>query len=141
MSTEQFIRDSAHRGLSKTQCREALGVSRETFTEMLKYLGELPWPTKGNSLGNRLANEARRGYCSPKLRNEIARINHARRTRLAYTARGVTGNIPTLIKVLNAPVSARTVHRRLAKGMSLEEALFTPGIKPFQGPNHRVAWH
>ncbi|HEJ2490573.1 TPA: hypothetical protein SL179_003947 [Pseudomonas aeruginosa] len=74
MNTEQFIRDSAARGLSRRATRLALGIGPWVFREMLTLMPDIEWP-------------------------------------------------------------ASTVRRRLAAGMSLEDALLTPHLPP--KPGHR----
>ncbi|HHQ4216808.1 TPA: hypothetical protein ACVGKX_000885 [Pseudomonas aeruginosa] len=81
MSTEQFIRDSAARGLSRRATRLA------------------------------------------------------RKEKHTHTVRGRTGTLEELVDLLPSPVSASTVRRRLAAGMSLEDALLSPHLPP--KPGHR----
>ncbi|MDY1341083.1 hypothetical protein SOJ48_29610 [Pseudomonas aeruginosa] len=89
MNTEQFIRESAARGLSRRATRLALDQARK-----------------------------------------------ARKDKHTHTVRGRTGTIEELVETLPSPVSASTVRRRLAAGMSLEDALLTPHLPPKPGHRH-----
>lgn len=140
MNVEQFIRDSAANGLSKTQTREALDMCTDTFYEALQHLGELPWAPRGQSLGHKLSNQARRGHCSPALRTALAESRARRKALHTHTLRGVSGTVEELVQHFPHSVSASTIRRRLAKGLDIESAFFNPTIKPFQGPNHATAW-
>ncbi len=57
--TEQFIRDAAARGWSKTQTRQALGICTYTFWPMLRAMPDLAWIPKGSTFGNKLGNATR----------------------------------------------------------------------------------
>ncbi len=124
MNTEQFIADSARRGLSKTQVRETLGLCRETFYAMLEAMPPLPWPARGQSLGHKLGNEAKRGHCSPALRAALKQAVSTRKALHSHTVDGRHGTIDELVE--HYSVSASTVRRRIKSGMSIEQALKTP---------------
>ena len=140
MNVEKFIRDSAANGLSKTQTREALDMCTETFWEVLKCMGELPWALRGRTLANKLSAEARRGICTPAQRAALAASRARRKALHTHTLRGVSGTVEELVQHFPHSVSASTIRRRLAKGLDIESAFFNPTTKPFQGPNHATAW-
>jgi len=124
MTTEEFIRDCAARGFSKTMVLEALGLCRDTFYAMLEAMPAIDWPERGQSLNCQLSNEARRGVCTPKLRAAAQKAVAARRELRSHTVDGVRGTIVELAK--RHGVSDSTVRRRMRAGMSLEQALKTP---------------
>lgn len=124
MNTEEFITLSAKRGLSKTQVRETLGLCRETFIAMLDAMPPLQWPARGQSLGHKLGNEARRGRCSPALRAALAQSVAKRKALHSHTVDGRHGTIEELAK--HYSVSASTVRRRIKSGMPLAQALALP---------------
>lgn len=135
MNTEQFIRESAARGLSRRATRLALGIGPWVFREMLTLMPDIEWPAKGQSLDHKRANQQKRGYCPPALARALDQARQARKEKHTHTVRGRTGTLEELVDLLPSPVSASTVRRRLAAGMSLEDALLTPHLPP--KPGHR----
>ncbi|HCK5222520.1 hypothetical protein [Pseudomonas aeruginosa] len=131
MNTEQFIRESAARGLSRRATRLALGIGPWVFREMLTLMPDIEWPAKGQSLDHKRANSQKRGYCTPALASALDQARKARKDKHTHVVRGRTGTIEELVETLPSPVSASTVRRRLAGGMPLEEALLTPATPPF----------
>ncbi len=65
MNTEQFIRESAARGLSHRATMQALGLGRWKFDLIIGAMGTIEWAKNGTTLGNRLAYEASRGRFTP----------------------------------------------------------------------------
>jgi len=65
MNTEQFIRESAARGLSRRATRLALGIGPWVFREMLTLMPDITWPARGCSADHQRANEQKRGRCTP----------------------------------------------------------------------------
>ncbi|KAA5572962.1 hypothetical protein F3G48_30095 [Pseudomonas aeruginosa] len=65
MNTEQFIRDSAARGLSRRATMHALGIGPWKFRELLTLMPEITWPARGCSADHQRANEQKRGRCTP----------------------------------------------------------------------------
>lgn len=65
MNTEQFIRESAARGLSRRATRLALGIGPWVFREMLTLMPDIEWPARGCSADHQRANEQKRGHCTP----------------------------------------------------------------------------
>lgn len=125
MTTEQYIRDAASRGWSKTQTLEALGLCRTTFYAMLEAMPPLEWPAQGKSMGHRLANESRRGNFTTALRVSLERGRAIKKDLHSHTIDGVRGTIEEL--AAHYGMHASTVRRRM-KFMSLEDALKTPVI-------------
>ncbi|MFK8398128.1 hypothetical protein M2D07_006405 [Pseudomonas sp. BGr12] len=128
MNTEQFIRESAARGLSRRATRLALGFGPWVFREMLSVMPDIEWPARGRSLDNKLANSQKRGQCSAALADALAGAREARRSKHVHTVGEHTGLIEELVDLLPSPVSASTVRRRVAAGMDLEAALTTPPL-------------
>lgn len=126
MNTEQFIRESAARGLSRRATRLALGLGPWVFREMLSLMPDIEWPAPGQSVDHMRANNAKRGQCSPVLAAALAKSRELRREKHLHTVGEHTGLIEELVVLLPSPVSASTVRRRIAAGMSVEEALTTP---------------
>lgn len=135
VNTEQFIREPAARGLSRRATRLALGIGPWVFREMLSLMPDIEWPAKGQSLDHKRANSQKRGYCPPALARALDQARQARKDKHTHTVRGRTGTIEELVETLPSPVSASTVRRRLAGGMSLEDALLSPHLPP--KPGHR----
>lgn len=126
MNTEQFIRESAARGLSRRATRLALGIGPWVFREMLSVMPDIEWPARGRSVDNMLANSQKRGQCSAALADALAGAREARRTKHVHTVGEHTGLIEELVTLIPSPVSASTVRRRIAAGMDLETALTAP---------------
>lgn len=126
---------SAARGLSRRATRLALGIGPWVFREMLTLMPDIEWPAKGQSLDHKRANSQKQGYCTPALARALDQARQARKEKHTHTVRGRTGTLEELVDLLPSPVSASTVRRRLAAGMSLEDALLTPHLPP--KPGHR----
>ncbi|HGM4968046.1 TPA: hypothetical protein ACKPXL_000148 [Pseudomonas aeruginosa] len=136
MNTEQFIRDSAARGFSRRATRLALGIGPWVFREMLTLMPDIEWPAKGQSLDHKRANSQKRGHCTPALARALDQARQARKDKHTHTVRGRTGTLEELVDLLPSPVSASTVRRRVAAGMSLRDALITPRQQPKPGRRH-----
>lgn len=130
MNTEQFIRESAARGLSRRATRLALGLGPWVFREMISVMPDIEWPARGRSVDNARANQQKRGHCSEAVAKSIAAARQARRERHIHTVGGHTGLIEELVNLIPSPVSASTVRRRISAGMDLEAALTTPPTPP-----------
>lgn len=117
---EDFIRDAARRGWSKSQTAAALGMCKQKFWDLLKLLPEFDWPARGRSLGNQLGNASKRGCSYPKVAAAARVAQQARREQGRRTVHGHTGSVEEL--ALLCTVSARTIRRRLAAGQSPEQA-------------------
>lgn len=124
MNTEEFIKDCASRGWSKTQVMETLGLCRRTFVAILEAMPVMEWAPPGKSLAHKLGNEARRGHCSDALRASNARNAEVRRERCRHDVKGLRGTVEELAQHFN--ISASSVRRRMKDGMTIEEALTTP---------------
>ncbi len=124
MTTEEYIRDCAARGYSKTMTLEALGLCRETFYTMLDAMPPIQWPERGKSLACKLANESRRGTSTPGLRAAAEKARSTRREKRSHIIDGVKATIEA--HAARYGVSDSTVRRRVKAGMTLEQALKTP---------------
>lgn len=129
-ATEEFIRASAARGLSKTATAAALGVSYRAFLAMLDVLPGIEWPARHQSLDRKLSDEARRGVCSDAQRRNLATAARALKDKHAYTVRGVRGTIPELVERFKVNAATSTVRHRLRRGLSIEAALFSQPTPP-----------
>lgn len=126
LNIEQFIRESAARGLSRRATRLALGWSFNRFRDYLATLGTIEWPAVGCSIDNQRANEDRRGHCTPAVAEALACNRQKRTENCRRTAFGKRGTIEELTKQFGSTASARTVMRRVREGMPLEQALTLP---------------
>lgn len=126
MNTEQFIRESAASGFSRRATRLALGLGPWVFREMISLMPDIEWPAPGKSIDHLRANEQKRGQCYPALTAALASARELRREKHLHTVGEHTGLIEELVDLLPSPVSASTVRRRIAAGMSVEAALTTP---------------
>lgn len=123
MNTEAFITDAASRGWSKTQTRQALNMSTYKFWAILAAMPPLEWAGRGHTLGNKLGNANKR--VTPAILDAVARARASRRDKALHTWNGHTGTVEELAPF--SPASARTIRRRLAAGLSVDEAF---GAKP-----------
>lgn len=124
MTTEEYIREYAARGYSKTMTLEALGLCRETFYAMLEAMPSIQWPARGQSLACKLANESRRGISTPGLRAAAEKARRTRREKHSHIIDGVKGTIE--VHAARYGISGSTVRRRVKAGMTLNQALKTP---------------
>ncbi|HCI2604936.1 hypothetical protein [Pseudomonas aeruginosa] len=136
MNTEQFIRDSAARGLSRRATRLSLGIGPWVFREMLTLMPDIEWPARGCSADHQRANEQKRGRCTPAQAAALERAHERWSESRRFTVDGVTGTIAELVEHFQSPVHAATVRRRVAAGMSLRDALTTPRQQPKPGRRH-----
>ncbi|ERY49374.1 hypothetical protein Q059_01522 [Pseudomonas aeruginosa BL05] len=136
VNTEQFIRESAARGLSRRATMQALGLGRWKFDLIIGAMEPIEWATNGTTLGNRLAYEASRGRFTPAQAAALERAHERWSESRRFTVDGVTGTIAELVEHFQSPVHATTVRRRVAAGMSLRDALTTPRQQPKPGRRH-----
>lgn len=136
MNTEQFIRESAARGLSRRATRLALGLGPWVFREILSVMPDIEWPARGRSVDHMRANAQKRGQCSDALAKALADAREARRNKHVHAVGEHTGLIDELVDLLPCTVSASTVRRRIATGMSVEEALTTPSLPSGRRPTN-----
>ncbi|WFS20579.1 hypothetical protein P9K38_09680 [Pseudomonas sp. 905_Psudmo1] len=123
---EQQIRDLAAAGYSRRHVMELLGFSRCSFEAALAVMAPIEWPAPGQSMASKLANEMRRGHFTKGMARAQAMAACARRDKQAKTVRGVTGNLEDLIAAFGLKIHPNTFRNRVARGMDLESALFTP---------------
>ncbi len=116
MNTEQFIRDSAARGLSRRATMHALGMGPWKFRELLTLMPEITWPARGCSADHQRANEQKRGRCTPAQAAALERAHERWSESRRFTVDGVTGTIAELVEHFQSPVHATTVRRRVAAG-------------------------
>lgn len=133
MCLESEIKRLARTGHSKQHACELLGMSRGRFNLALELIGPIDWPGSRRSLLAIAAYEARRGKFGDTLRASqylASRASKAKSMQVVARGTGVTGMVGTIADLVNhygVAVSACTVRRRIAKrGMTLEQALFTP---------------
>lgn len=93
MNTEQFIRDSAARGLSRRATMQALGLGRWKFDLIIGAMEPIEWAKNGTTLGNRLAYEASRGRFTPAQAAALERAHERWSESRRFTVDGVTGTI------------------------------------------------
>ncbi|EJM8832303.1 hypothetical protein NO799_006412, partial [Pseudomonas aeruginosa] len=108
MNTEQFIRESAARGLSRRATRLALGIGPWVFRELLTLMPEITWPARGCSADHQRANEQKRGRCTPAQAAALERAHERWSESRHFTVEGVTGTIAELVEHFQSPVHATT---------------------------------
>lgn len=126
MSIEQNIRQLAAQGYSRQHAMELLGFTRYSFETALELIGPIEWPGNGASVAAKAANAQRRGRFTKGMAKSQAMAAEAKRAIHAKTVRGVTGSIEELIEAFSLSIHPTTVRRRIAEGMDVETALFTP---------------
>jgi hypothetical protein len=120
------IRAMAQAGHSKTQTRQLLGYSRDSFEAVLELIGPVEFPGPNRSCGYRAATARKRGLYTEAMRKASALAGQAKHEKAKRTLRGVTGTIEELVEAFGAQVCAQHVRRRMRQGMTLEAALLTP---------------
>ena len=123
MTTEQFIVDSAARGLSRRAVRQALGISYVSFVAILEVMPPIEWPARGCSVDSRRASgeNIRKLSRDAQLAGSIAHREKHMRT----LPDGRKGSVKEFV-ALYGIVSQSTVRRRLRDGWELVAALTTP---------------
>ena len=133
---EEYIRDMASRGFSRWAVSRALGMHWRKFKELLEYLPEMEWVSPQQSWDCLRANQEKNGVkrtMTKGLEKAVAAMMAGRReTYPRYTAFGVTGTLPELAERFGV-VSHRSILKRLARGMALEDALTSPRNDPIGG--------
>ena len=140
MKTEDFIRESASRGLSRSAVRQALGVSRYSFEAMLEAMPPIEWPARGCSIDNKRASRERFKVFNKEHHN-LAMA--ARREQCLYTLPdGRKGSIEELRVLLKSSISACSIRRRLAKGWNVIEAITAPRVRSVEQlkPHQKSGW-
>lgn len=119
---EAFARLSAKNGISQRQTAETLGINREKFRDICALFQPLiEWPGRNQSLGYKLAAEAKRGVVIP---SAVAAMHSGLRRKAALTHLTIDGRTGTPEYLAQFyPVSARTIRRRMKTGKSIEEAV------------------
>ncbi len=133
---EEYIRDMASRGFSRRAVSKALGMQSRKFKELLELLPEMDWVPPCQSWDCLRANQEKNGVkrtMTKGLEKAVAAMMAGRReTYPRYTAFGVTGTLPELAERFGV-VSHRSILKRLARGMALEDALTSPRNDPIGG--------
>ncbi|ELG7182242.1 TPA: hypothetical protein ACP3ZG_001738 [Pseudomonas aeruginosa] len=122
MDIEQFIREAAARGWSKTQTRLALEMSSYKFWAILGAMPALTWAKRGTTLGNKLGNARRK--TSAAVTAAITRARASRREKSLYNWNGLSGTITELAR--HSPAGETTIRRRLKAGMPVDQAFSLP---------------
>lgn len=139
-TVEDTIRELADEGHSRAAVVEILGISRHTLRQYLAEMDPPPkWAGQGNYLGNKLANEAQRGTCTPQQIASARMASAAWQSKTARTYRGFTGTVEQIAKRFGASVHLQTIYRRLRAGMDLEKALTLPPQKGNRFTTQRAA--
>jgi hypothetical protein len=120
MDLEMQIRRMAASGSSKAEVCRALGVTYPKLYTICDHIEGIEW---------RKAKPARKVVPTQgAVRDLHANITKARAKKSAMalqTVRGVTGNVQQLCDHFKVEISYSSVNRRVASGMTLEEAMFT----------------
>lgn len=135
-----LIRDYAARGLSKRETMQTLGWGEVKLNHMLDLLGNVEWAPRSKTVNRRLYNESMKGCRSPSQLANAAKARAALREKSAKTVRGFTGSVQEVIDKFSIPTSVSCVRRRLAQGMSLDDAFFTPNKAQVCGKATNNGW-
>jgi hypothetical protein len=121
MGTEQQIKEWAEAGWTRADVAQALGLPLSKFGHYQNSIG-FKWP-QGRSIGQRRYLASRQQKGNPEQGKLMHEAYHALLPR--YTVNGVTGTIRELAMAMGV-VRYASVYERVRKGMSIEDALFTP---------------
>lgn len=137
----EIIRDYAKRGHSFSFTAQLLGTHKVTLRRALAGT-DIRFGDGGQSLAMKrhLADlhESMRGRTRSFSEEALAAMARGRekireKKCKKYTAFGVTGYIPDLVKHFGCPVRVESVRVRLRKGMTIEDALILPARKAPRG--------
>lgn len=144
MNVEAYIRGMAARGFSRSAAAAALGMHWVKFMDLLERMPDIEWGYPYKSFDRRRHAKNLKGY---RFRDSEGRqrsvaalraVNQARRHE--YTVFGVTDSLSNLVKRFGC-VAKSTVQKRLAKGMSIEQALTTPRSDHLSGLKRKPESH
>lgn len=138
MTLEDAIRYCCRDRMSKTQACEVLHISAPDLAIATQGMERLHWPPHGRSNLHQESQDRQRGVCTPAQAASLARARQQRLADQIHTVRGKTGTVPELYQQFDCPCSLRQVQRRIAEGLSVEQALFTPTARSNQ---HRKTHH
>jgi hypothetical protein len=120
MDLEMQIRRMAASGSSKAEVCRILGVSYPKLYTICDHIDGVVWK-KAKNVGNVNPTED-----TVKVLNANIAKARAKKSEMALkTVRGVTGNVQQLCDHFKVEISYSSVNRRVASGMTLEEAMFT----------------
>jgi hypothetical protein len=121
----------AAKGHSKQHTADLMGISIRRLRKILSTMDPVEWPGPGRSLLARVAYENRRGSRYEQFTDAQLAFMAKRKAEFSHTVRGVTGTINDLVKRFGAEVQIGCpgIRRRLARGMTAEQALFSPPSK------------
>lgn len=130
VTLEEFIRESARNGLSKNQVREALGIPKSKFWDILRLIPDLKWSRPHETDGFIRANREKRGQCSENQKRAILKAQAAWLEKRSIEWNGHRGSVEYLSQF--SPVGIVTIRKRLKAGWTEVEALSTPrgGVNP-----------
>lgn len=120
MDLELRIRRMAASGSTKADVCRFLGVSYPKLNMICEHIGGIVWK-KTKPVGNVCPGED----TVKILQSNIAKARAVKSEMALQTVRGVTGNVQQLRDHFKVDISYSSVNRRVASGMTLEEALFT----------------
>jgi len=119
MDLETTIRRLAGQGKPKAEVARILDISEPKFRRVCTLFPDISWKRyTASGVGKRSDSVV------VKLQANLVKAKRARRAKCLRTLHGVTGTIQELCAHFKPPVSDSTVNRRLAAGMSLEQAMF-----------------
>ena len=135
-----LIRDYAARGLSQRETMQALGWGEIKFKHMLSLLDGVEWAPRHETVNRKLWRDSLKGMSTPAQASNSAKARAALKSKTAKTVRGFTGSVQEVIDHFDIPTSVSCVRRRLAAGMSLEDAFFTPNKQQVSGKASNCPW-
>lgn len=121
MNTEAQIKEWAENGWTRGDVAQALGLTLTKLYYYQKMIG-YKWP-RGRSIGQKRYMASRQQKGNPAQGKLMHAAYHALLPR--YTVNGVTGTVRELAMAMGV-VRYGSVNERIQKGMSIEDALFTP---------------
>jgi hypothetical protein len=132
VNLEQQIRSLVERGCNKSEVAHVIGVHPKKIPLICEHIPGLVWKRK--------PRRKRAKQSVPYLEANLVKARAARKAGLAQTVRGVTGTVRDLCTHFKTAVSYSTVNRRVAAGMSLEDAMFSaPGVNNKPAPRKTKA--
>lgn len=122
MDDKQRIKEWAEAGWTRADVAQALGLTLKKLWFYQKMIG-FKWP-QGRSIAQRQYQRDRKPKGNPERAAAMQAASVAAKPH--YTVKGVYGTINYLAEAVGV-VTATTVRRRISAGMSVEDALLTPG--------------
>jgi hypothetical protein len=116
----QQIRNLALSGVPKFEVAHRFGFTPSQFEKVCAVIDGIHWSRRNGGF---------RGTPSPvvmeKLKANIAKARNVKVAKSRRTVRGITGTVEELCAHFDVSLAPVTIRKRVADGMSLEQALFS----------------